>query len=54
LGMGFRNRDFSLDLAYIYSETKSSVYMYKTQSVLGQASNKLMKNFLTVSLGCRF
>ena len=54
LGMGFRNRDFSLDVAYIYSETKSSVYMYKTQSVLGQASNKLMKNFLTVSLGCRF
>ena len=54
LGIGFRNRDFSLDLAYVYSETKSSVYMYKTQSLLGQASNKLIKNFLTVSLGCRF
>ncbi len=53
-GMGYRDRDFYIDFAYIYSETRSSILMYKQQSALGSAVNKLMKNYITISIGSRF
>ena len=54
-GMGFRDENFFLDLAYVRSETHEEYYLYGSENVnVKPANNKLITNNLLLTLGFRY
>ena len=54
-GLGFRDKDFFLDLAYVRSSSNEDYYLYGTQDiVVNPVKNKLVTNNILLTLGFRF
>lgn len=54
-GMGFRDKNFFLDLAYVRSENHENYYLYGSENVnVNPTDNKLITNNLLLTLGFRY
>jgi hypothetical protein len=54
-GLGYRDKNFFVDLAYVYSSSKEDYYLYRSENVqVNPVKNKYITNNILLTVGLRY
>jgi hypothetical protein len=54
-GLGYRDKNFFVDLAYVYSSSKEDYYLYRSENVqVNPVKNKYITNNVLLTIGLRY
>jgi len=54
-GLGYRDKNFFIDLAYVYSSSKEDYYLYRSENVqVNPVKNKYITNNVLLTVGLRY
>ncbi len=54
-GIGYRDKDFFVDLAYVYSESNEDYYLYSSENIqVNPVNNKYISNNVLLTVGLRY